>query len=280
MGLAIAIEKVVGRIPPPTFNEVREQSASCCVTGVDCLPHCETPGASLPWERNVQSRRPCDRARGRGRRDVGGAGPAAAAFLEHPYRQPFFVCAEHGRAACVLLGRRWRRTTRHRGGTRRLRRAALRACTAGRRWRPRFSSIATGATHACAIDPAGELFCWGAGQRVPARISLHGEVSAIAAGEDMTCAVDSEGTWCWTVGPPAGTPARIPLDQSMDLLSGRRSPCVWGHNRPWPALLVVARGARSRCEGALSAHRLAPHLRGAETCMRARQRWARLLLGK
>ena len=85
----------------------------------------------------------------------------------------------------------------------------------------RFSSISAGADHVCAIDAANEAFCWGAGQRTPTRLPLHGAVRSIAAGDGMTCAVDEDGTWCWNVGSPAAltTPTRIPLDRPLDVVA-------------------------------------------------------------
>lgn len=88
----------------------------------------------------------------------------------------------------------------------------------------------TGRAHTCAID-GGSLYCWGRngegqlGQDAvgPASASpipimtLPEPVTAVAAGDTHTCAIDAVGkVWCWgtnvrgQVGLPPGTPALVP----------------------------------------------------------------------
>ncbi len=110
----------------------------------------------------------------------------------------------------------------------------------------RFTSISAGSDHACAIDAAGDAYCWGDnhfGQlgvvdvpgrctrepsrpeetlppsecsRQPLRVPLGAPVISIAAGEYITCAVLSLGrAWCWGLYGRAATPTRVPLDQPL-----------------------------------------------------------------
>ena len=106
----------------------------------------------------------------------------------------------------------------------------------------RFLSISAGDQHACAIDSAGDAYCWGenhfdqlgvsdvpdrctyessrAGEsmslacsRRPLRVPIGAPVVSIATGEHFTCAVDTSGrAWCWGGSP---TPTVVPLDRPL-----------------------------------------------------------------
>jgi alpha-tubulin suppressor-like RCC1 family protein len=109
----------------------------------------------------------------------------------------------------------------------------------------RFTSISAGSDHACAIDAAGDAYCWGdnhfgqlgvtvpgrcrtepsrreealpplACTRQPVRVPLSAPVRSIATGEHVTCAVLASGeTWCWGVYGRVPTPTRVRLDQPL-----------------------------------------------------------------
>ncbi len=96
---------------------------------------------------------------------------------------------------------------------------------------PRWTSVSTGAGHACALDATGRAFCWGdnasgqLGARTPLRcgaldesarrgcfpppseapVAVRGarRFTALAAGEAATCALDGAGrAFCWGGGVP------------------------------------------------------------------------------
>jgi alpha-tubulin suppressor-like RCC1 family protein len=106
--------------------------------------------------------------------------------------------------------------------------------------------------HACAIDTAGTLLCWGAnssgqlgngtpsGPLPPTTVSLAREVTDVATGHDHTCALTADGLYCWggnaqgQVNPGAPSPP-IPTPQSvmgpdvndpMKVVAGAQHTCI------------------------------------------------------
>ncbi len=103
---------------------------------------------------------------------------------------------------------------------------------------PAFAAISAGATHACAIDTEGQVFCWGDnhfGQlgvpdtgevcgrgdsarkcsRTPVHVEMESAAVSIGAGEHITCAADAEGAaWCWGMLREPG-PMRVPIDVAL-----------------------------------------------------------------
>ncbi|MBL8625785.1 MAG: hypothetical protein JNK64_31015 [Myxococcales bacterium] len=75
----------------------------------------------------------------------------------------------------------------------------------------RFRSLSLGRDHACAVDSAGAVWCWGddrAGMTrgggdgppalTPVRVPVPAAVVEVAAGSDATCARAADGAaWCW-----------------------------------------------------------------------------------
>lgn len=133
----------------------------------------------------------------------------------------------------------------------------------------RWIAVATGAYHSCGIKPSnsttsGTLWCWGAngyGQvgvnsiegkfTTPTKVSEDADWSAVAAGEDHTCALKESGAlWCWGynaygqvgVGSRANQIAPLQIDaatQWKSVASGGRHTCAttfanllrcWGAN--------------------------------------------------
>jgi alpha-tubulin suppressor-like RCC1 family protein len=108
------------------------------------------------------------------------------------------------------------------------------AVTLGGPARPALA-VSAGGAHSCAVDDAGQLFCWGANDRgqlgigttadqgAPAPVALPGgsAVRAVSAGEAHTCAVDDGGhLFCWgandrgqlgtgAAGPDVSTPGEV-----------------------------------------------------------------------
>ena len=99
----------------------------------------------------------------------------------------------------------------------------------------RASAIVAGGDHTCAIDAAGQIWCWGSGtsgeigdgagvdRPAPTLVALPGGATAVAlaAGDAHTCAVDRAGAlYCWGAGdrgqlglgaPGAGAPTPTAL---------------------------------------------------------------------
>lgn len=82
-----------------------------------------------------------------------------------------------------------------------------------------FASLALGDDHSCALDTAGDVYCWGANRlgqlgrggmpsiedsADPMRVAIDGTVTAISSFDDTTCALTDAGAiYCWglaTVG--------------------------------------------------------------------------------
>lgn len=113
----------------------------------------------------------------------------------------------------------------------------------------RFTAISAGYAHVCAIDTAGDVFCWGENQfsqlgvpdtgevcgrgdrshscsRAPVHVAMAAPAVSIGAGEHITCAVDAEGAaWCWGMIREPG-PTRVPLDVPLTTVAvGGRDVC-------------------------------------------------------
>jgi alpha-tubulin suppressor-like RCC1 family protein len=86
-----------------------------------------------------------------------------------------------------------------------------------------FSTISAGATHTCAIDPDGALWCWGSNERgelglegvedrlVPTRVDNFSDWTAISAGAGATCGLRKDASlWCWGDNTVTGTPQTTP----------------------------------------------------------------------
>jgi alpha-tubulin suppressor-like RCC1 family protein len=79
-----------------------------------------------------------------------------------------------------------------------------------------YASVSAGAKHTCAVNAAGQLFCWGnnekgqVGAAPPAKVEASAAVaipvpgggtwSSVKAGEKHTCATAASGTYCWGEG--------------------------------------------------------------------------------
>lgn len=75
----------------------------------------------------------------------------------------------------------------------------------------RFVSVTAGASHTCALDEAGQAWCWGAndrgqlgvghrGRSEPSPVAVSGGVRfrALSAGHRHTCGIDEQArAWCW-----------------------------------------------------------------------------------
>ncbi len=105
-----------------------------------------------------------------------------------------------------------------------------------------FAAISAGATHACAIDTEGQVFCWGDNHfsqlgvpdtgevcgrgdstrkcsRTPVHVEMESAAISIGAGEHITCAADVEGAaWCWGMLREPG-PTRVPIDVALTRIS-------------------------------------------------------------
>jgi alpha-tubulin suppressor-like RCC1 family protein len=72
--------------------------------------------------------------------------------------------------------------------------------------------VTVGSSHSCALTAAGDAICWGAGgqgqrgdsssasiQHDPTFVKTDRHFSAVVAGLDRTCAIESgtRGAWCW-----------------------------------------------------------------------------------
>src|SRR5690606_379335 len=75
-----------------------------------------------------------------------------------------------------------------------------------------FDSISIGKRHVCAIEVAGQAWCWGWNQygavsgsgnpvMAPRAVGTPGQFKTISAGALHTCAIDqSDDAWCWGYG--------------------------------------------------------------------------------
>lgn len=134
---------------------------------------------------------------------------------------------------------------------------------------PRWASVTVGDDHACALDAAGQAFCWGnnhAGQlgaRTPVRCGIIGEsgrrgcyptasdtlplpvlgghrFAALSAGRYLTCGIEPEGALlCW--GSPLGDTAAYADRCLLD------RPCSFAPVRPAPGRRFAAVNAARRC---------------------------------
>ena len=129
----------------------------------------------------------------------------------------------------------------------------------------RFVHITTGDSHSCAIDTAGQVWCWGSSEfgqlgdgsggsignksGTPVRAKLQtGTAVAIAAGESHTCALtSSRQVECWGLNDSEqiGVPAGI-VSQGCSMTFCNREPAVV--SRSWtsdPPVAIGAGGAQS-----------------------------------
>jgi alpha-tubulin suppressor-like RCC1 family protein len=137
--------------------------------------------------------------------------------------------------------------------------------------------LAMGAAHACAVDAAGPLVCWGAndagqGGRAGASSGMPAPVAGpvtgvqgLAAGERHTCAITSGGTYCWgdnasgqlgggTAGGSTSTPVLVRGSHAFrELAGGGAHTCAldaagsawcWGSNARGQLGVGVIGGAR------------------------------------
>lgn len=101
---------------------------------------------------------------------------------------------------------------------------------------PAARALTAGAAHACALDDGGGVWCWGRGERLgagvrscpvvedlgrggrrdhcePARVAGLGRVTAIAAGDRHTCALEASGAvHCWGDVRALGLGAAVALE--------------------------------------------------------------------
>lgn len=99
---------------------------------------------------------------------------------------------------------------------------------------PPATQVATGEGHACALDAAGGVFCWGHNHHgqlgdgtlvdapKPVKVKLSGPAKQVAVGEDHTCALlATGGVQCWganefgALGNGVGDGADSPLPQTV-----------------------------------------------------------------
>jgi alpha-tubulin suppressor-like RCC1 family protein len=150
----------------------------------------------------------------------------------------------------------------------------------------RFTRLSAGRSHTCGVTAAGEVLCWGLGlqgsrapgadrctirverrphrpepmatpcARTPRRVPLPGPARDVAAGDDHTCALGTDGEmYCWggvyDNGFDSPAPRRIgpPGTRLVQLASGSRHVCglddggtvyCWGRN--WMGQLGAASG--------------------------------------
>ncbi|MBP6628908.1 MAG: hypothetical protein KA297_05720 [Kofleriaceae bacterium] len=129
---------------------------------------------------------------------------------------------------------------------------------------PAATAISVGATHTCALDGAGQIWCWGDNSSeqlgpgpgpgpaaAPVQVAVPFAATAVAAGYGATCAISpGGGVWCWGynedgqlgLDPPqyAALPAQVPgLSGITRLASSHGAICAgdaagqgwcWGHN--------------------------------------------------
>ncbi|HNZ03960.1 MAG TPA: hypothetical protein PLY68_09800 [Myxococcota bacterium] len=119
---------------------------------------------------------------------------------------------------------------------------------------PLFADIAAGASHACAVDVNGLVYCWGnnetsqcgvpsedtpSGSTSPTLVTVPASAGKIAAGEFHTCTtIAAGGAWCWgfnalgqlgagnmnsTTTPIQVTSLNVPLQQ---ITAGRNHTCA------------------------------------------------------
>jgi regulator of chromosome condensation (RCC1) repeat-containing protein len=67
--------------------------------------------------------------------------------------------------------------------------------------RGRFTQLALGWGHTCALRSDAKVFCWGGGHPKPAPIALPADVVELTAGGQHSCARRRDGSvWCWGSG--------------------------------------------------------------------------------
>jgi alpha-tubulin suppressor-like RCC1 family protein len=132
--------------------------------------------------------------------------------------------------------------------------------------RSRFTAVAAGSGHSCALDERGRAWCWGSNTRgqlgagtvraradVPVAVAGDHVFRALVAGSHFSCALTPEGeVFCWgdnALGqlgtnpdstPGTGAPVRVPVEgRVVSLGAGDRHACAileadrvvcWGNN--------------------------------------------------
>ena len=115
-----------------------------------------------------------------------------------------------------------------------------------------WSQVSAGASHTCAVDAAGALWCWGKNHdgevgvgdpatmdwvSSPVQVAPERRWSQVACGDGFTCAIaEDRGLWCWGKND-AG---QLGLDDTMR----RIAPARVGMALDWVAL---AAGRRHAC---------------------------------
>ena len=124
--------------------------------------------------------------------------------------------------------------------------------------RVRFTAVAAGAKHTCALAADSTAYCWGANRlgqlgtgdtasaKVPKAVAGAHRFRALAAGTDFTCGLAPDGVWCWG-------------DNSLGQLGGTERP-----TSPTPVHARVAETATAI--GAGAGHACAILERGAALC--------------
>jgi len=133
--------------------------------------------------------------------------------------------------------------------------------------RVRFTAVAAGAKHTCALAADSTAYCWGANRlgqlgtgdtasaKVPKAVAGAHRFRALAAGTDFTCGLSADGVWCWgdnslgqlggTERPTSPTPVHARLSETVTAIGAGA-----GH-----ACAILERGAAA-CWGAGTAGQL------------------------
>jgi alpha-tubulin suppressor-like RCC1 family protein len=96
----------------------------------------------------------------------------------------------------------------------------------------RFSKIAAGRYHTCAISTDGDLYCWGGSSfsnipLTPAKVDSNVRLTTISSGEGLTCGLDADGVlYCRALFGTDGV-APVPSDQRFVAVSiTRQTKCA------------------------------------------------------
>ena len=113
--------------------------------------------------------------------------------------------------------------------------------------------VSAGADHTCALDAAGQAFCWGNNSNSqtgvpslaqvwqPTPVAAGKTFQAIGSGVQSTCVVEPSSTWCWgkfgdgTLNGPTWWPVAVPYSGNMQAVAvGYYHACmqtnIWGYN--------------------------------------------------
>jgi len=110
---------------------------------------------------------------------------------------------------------------------------------------PRWSAVAVGLGHTCAVRAGGTLWCWGhndsgqlgdgttTGSALPVRIGSQSSWVGIAAGDRHTCGIREDASlWCWGADPsaPPPVPGSGTVPERIGQGTGWRSVLAHGSN--------------------------------------------------